>query len=47
MMTWLSRFLQVSSLICPDIFCSSTLANMFPDLDKELIDDVVRMKQGR
>ncbi len=24
-----------------------TLAGMFPDLDKDLIDDVVRQKQGR
>lgn len=28
-------------------FGFSTLANMFPDLDKEIIDDVVRIKQGR
>lgn len=24
-----------------------TLAGMFPDLDKDLIDDVVRVKEGR
>ena len=24
-----------------------TLAGMFPDLDRDLIDDVVRQKQGR
>ncbi len=24
-----------------------TLAGMFPDLDKDIIDDVVRVKQGR
>lgn len=24
-----------------------TLAGMFPNLDKDLIDDVVRVKQGR
>ena len=24
-----------------------TLAGMFPDLDKDVIDDVVRQKQGR
>ena len=24
-----------------------TLAGMFPDLDKDVIDDVVRVKQGR
>lgn len=24
-----------------------TLANMFPDLDRDIIDDVVRMKEGR
>ena len=27
--------------------CLRTLAGMFPDLDKDIIDDVVRMKQGR
>lgn len=32
---------------CAHKFCSSTLASMFPDLDKELIYDVVRIKQGR
>lgn len=26
---------------------SRTLAGMFPDLDKDVIDDVVRVKQGR
>ena len=36
-----------SSFLCAHIFCPSTLASMFPGLDKELIDDVVRMKQGR
>lgn len=35
------------NLYCADRFCSSTLANMFPGLDKELIEDVVRIKQGR
>ena len=34
-------------LTCADIRCPSTLASMFPGLDKELIDDVVRIKQGR
>lgn len=24
-----------------------TLASMFPDLDRDIIDDVVRMKEGR
>jgi len=24
-----------------------TLAGMFPDLDRDIIDDVVRVKQGR
>lgn len=27
--------------------CIRTLAGMFPDLDKDIIDDVVRVKQGR
>ena len=26
---------------------SRTLAGMFPDLDRDVIDDVVRMKEGR
>jgi hypothetical protein len=26
---------------------SSTLAGMFPNLDREIIDDVVREKEGR
>lgn len=30
-----------------DMWVPRTLAGMFPDLDKDLIDDVVRQKQGR
>ena len=35
------------NLIHAHTFRSSTLVNMFPGLDKELIEDVVRIKQGR
>ena len=30
-----------------DQHSTRTLAGMFPDLDKDIIDDVVRVKQGR
>ena len=30
-----------------DQHSTRTLTGMFPDLDKDIIDDVVRVKQGR
>lgn len=45
---------DVVELVSPNVnlshahtFRSSTLVNMFPGLDKDLIEDVVRIKQGR
>ncbi len=35
---------ELRLLITPPI---RTLASMFPDLDRDIIDDVVRMKEGR
>jgi len=47
--TWSSmKQLQVLSElpICANTFCR-TLYGMFPNLDKDVIDDVVRLKEGR
>ena len=42
-----SVFLYACSSIHADAYSRRTLTGMFPNLEKDVIDDVVRMKQGR